>query len=92
MAQLYSIADPTAHGIRLPRIKHTYTCLLDREKTVPRELKLDNFSEYQIMINDDALRVFFPASTNAAGDVCLQTFDTVSAVPSQYEVPHCPIT
>ncbi|KAJ5193272.1 transcriptional regulator family: Fungal Specific TF [Penicillium cf. viridicatum] len=57
-AQLYSIADPTAHSIRLPHIKRTYTRLLDWEKTVPRELKLDSFSEYQIMINDDALRVF----------------------------------
>lgn len=57
-AQLYSIADPTAHSIRLPHIKRTYTRLLDWEKTVPRELKLDSFSEYQTMINDDALRVF----------------------------------
>ncbi|CAI7633029.1 unnamed protein product [Penicillium discolor] len=57
-AQLYSIADPTAHSIRLPHIKRTYSRLLDWEKTVPRELKLDSFSENQNMINDAALRVF----------------------------------
>ncbi|KAF4769123.1 hypothetical protein HAV15_008533 [Penicillium sp. str.  len=57
-AQLYSIADPTAHSIRLPHIKRTYSRLLDWEKTVPRELKLDSFSEDQNMVNDAALRVF----------------------------------
>lgn len=57
-AQLYSIADPTAHSIRLPHIKRTYARLLDWEKTIPRELKLSSFSEDQSMINDAALRVF----------------------------------
>ncbi|CAI7669137.1 unnamed protein product [Penicillium crustosum] len=57
-AQLYSIADPTAHSIRLPHIKRTYSRLLDWEKTVPRELKLGNFSEDRNMINNAALRVF----------------------------------
>ncbi|KGO45909.1 Transcription factor, fungi [Penicillium expansum] len=57
-AQLYSIADPTAHSIRLPHIKRTYARLLDWEKTVPRELKLDSFSKDQSMVNDAALRVF----------------------------------
>ncbi|KAF9242681.1 transcriptional regulator family: Fungal Specific TF [Penicillium roqueforti] len=57
-AQLYSIADPTAHSIRLPHIKRTYARLLDWEKTVPRELKLGSFSEDQSMIDDPARRVF----------------------------------
>ncbi|KAK4869217.1 hypothetical protein LT330_006217 [Penicillium expansum] len=57
-AQLYSIADPTAHSIRLPHIKRTYARLLDWEKTVPRELKLDSFCKDQTMVNDAALRVF----------------------------------